>query len=826
MANVINPATKASSSGATFNPALILEEGLQFHRVGDYASAMQIYHDILSLEPNYADALHLLGEASYRQGRLMQGLAYLNQAIAISQHHFYLNTRSMVLLDMGKLMEAEQDLRRVIKVDPQYFEAYVNLSNIYRKKRDFKNAKKTNALALQLNPTSAAVWNTIGATHMEAGELDAAVEAFGKALDFAPDALMATKNIAMIYVAQQKWPEALPLLQSAAALQDFEVLTTLSRAHIVLGQSELAIDPFKEAMQLGDTDRRKRFFTTTESLEQLLAVCDALSVYRSNYSDAADLYQYAIEAQPEHPTLINNLSVMQFNQAIYGKAIENLRRLLALEPNNFMARANLGANLSIQGFSEEAIVEYSAMLEYEPNHVTAMGLLLSEKNKICSWDNLDSLRQKMAALLDSPDNMQSVNSFTLLSNYDDPEKLLRWTRINAEENFKNLGVKHPPASGLGRQRKRIRVGYFSFDFRNHPVAHLTAPLFELHDKSKFEVWVYSYGIDDGHPVRQRIQHSAEHFVDLWGCSLQGMVERIRADEIDILIDLSGNTHGAKIQVMGHRPAPVQVHWLGFIGSMGSKHYDYTIVDHFVAPEGADMHFDEKLVRMPNCFQINDTTRPLITKKLTRAVCGLPESGFIFADFSQSYKIQPDIFAAWTQIVKAVPKSILWLTDGHTAYVKNIRVAWKAAGLENERLIFAPRSDVADYLAQYQLVDLFLDVFPYTSGTTASDALWSGCPLLALVGHTMVARMAGSLLKAAELSELITYSLDEYIECAIYYAQHEDELATLRERLIENRLKLPLFDIPKFVKHLENAFEQMALKSWAGKELDAINIQIK
>jgi predicted O-linked N-acetylglucosamine transferase (SPINDLY family) len=336
--------------------------------------------------------------------------------------------------------------------------------------------------------------------------------------------------------------------------------------------------------------------------------------------------------------------------------------------------------------------------------------------------------------------------------------------------------------------------------------------------------VYSYGKDDGHSVRQRIQNSAEHFVDLYGYSLQGMVEKIRADDIDILIDLSGNTMGAKIQVMGHRPAPVQVHWLGFIGSMGSTYYDYTIVDGFVAPEGADIYYDEKLVRMPHCFQINDTTRPLASKKITRAACGLPESGFIFADFSQSYKIQPDIFDAWTQIVKAVPDSILWLTEGHPAYVKNIRSVWKVAGIEDHRLVFAPRSDVTEYLAQYQLVDLFLDVFPYTSGTTASDALWSGCPLLALVGNTMVARMAGSLVKAAGLPELLTYSMNEYIERAIHYASHPYELGLLRKRLIENRSSVPLFDTQGFVLHLESAFTQMVQLTWAGLQPAPINVR--
>ena len=243
----------------------------------------------------------------------------------------------------------------------------------------------------------------------------------------------------------------------------------------------------------------------------------------------------------------------------------------------------------------------------------------------------------------------------------------------------------------------------------------------------------------------------------------------------------------------------------------------------VAPEGADEYYDEKLVRMPDCFQINDTARPQTLMPLTRSQCGLPEDAFVFADFNQSFKIQPEIFAAWVRILKAVPNSVLWLTDGHHSYLKNIRSEWKKAGLEDSRLVIAPRVSVDQYLAQYPLVDLFLDVFPYTSGTTASDALWAGCPLLALVGKTMVARMAGSLVKAAGLPELLTYSVDEYVERAVHYATHPAELAALRLRLVEQRFNVPLFDTHRFVQHLEHAYEQMAQKSWAGQELTAITL---
>ena len=805
------------------NTAQMLENGLSFHRMGDHDRAIQAYQELLQLDPHHADALHLMGEALYRQGRLEEALGYLNRAIAATAHHFYLNTRGMVFQAMGYLREAEQDLRRAIKLVPDYLEAHINLSNVCRKTGDFKKARRYGELAIKLNPQSAAAWNTVGSVDMEMHHLDAALMSFDQALALAPDALVTVKNKAKILVFQKKWVEALPLLKQARDLNDFEVHTMLSRAYSMLGRSEEAIAPFQEAMRAGSSESRKAYFLSEEGVGQLLAVGDALGVYRSDFNAAAELYQLAIESLPEHTTLLNNLAVAQFNQSVYVPAITNLRKLLALDPGNAQARTNLGVSLIMQDQSDEAISEFKTALEHDPQFLAAAGWMIGEKNRICSWDGLVELRQKVADLLDRPDSKQSVNSFILLSNYDDPAKFLHWSRINSRENFANLGIKTTPATGKGRQHDRIRVGYYSVDFRNHPVAHLTAPLYGLHDRTKFEVWVYSYGPDDGHPVRSRIQQGAEHFVNLEGSSVQDMAERIRADEIDILVDLSGNTRGSKIQVLGHRPAPVQVHWLGFIGSMGSTYYDYTIVDQFVAPVGADQFFDEKLVRMSDCFQINDTARTQTPMPLTREQCGLPEKGFVFADFNQSFKIQPEMFAAWVRILKAVPDSVLWLADGHAAYIRNIRSAWADAGLEAQRLIIAPRVSVDHYLAQYQLVDLFLDVFPYTSGTTASDALWAGCPLLALVGKTMVARMAGSLVKAAGLPEMLAYSVDEYVAKAVHYATSPADLMALRRRLIDQRLTLPLFDTQRFVSHLENAYEQMALKSWAGEELTAITV---
>ncbi|MBC7697924.1 MAG: tetratricopeptide repeat protein [Bacteroidia bacterium] len=802
----------------------LLEQGIALHQQGHYTQAIQCYEAILAQSPNHPDALHLIGEAHYRQGAIEAGLHYVNRAIAQNPQAIYFNTRGTVLLALQQYLLAEQDLKQAIKLAPNYLEAHINLSNVFRQNKAYKNAKRYADKALSLNPQSAAAWNAFGSVQMEQGKLIEAIEGFNQALGIEPNYWLAAKNKAVILCAQKNWPQALPLLENVvASTVDIETCSLLSRAYIVLGEPDKAITPFQQAMQDMSIAQRKTYFESADSLPQLFAICDALTVSKLRFSDAANLYQLAMEALPNHGLLLNNLAVAQFNQAQFIQSTELLFKLLEIEPANVQARTNLGVSLIMLDRSEEAIAQFKIALEYEPNFLAAAGWMIGEKNRICDWESMPALREKVASLLDNPNNIQSVNSFILLSNYDDPAKFLQWSRRNSKENFANLGITTLPVSGIGRQHKRIRVGYFSVDFRNHPVSHLTAPLFGLHDRKQFEVWVYSYGPDDGHPVRARIKDSAEHFVDLEHHSIEEMVARIRTDEIDILMDLSGNTRGSRSQVLGHRPAPVQAQWLGFVGTMGSHYYDYTIVDHFVAPKDADAYFEEKLVRMPDCFQINDTLRPPLDIGLTRAQCNLPANMFVFCDFNQSFKIQPEIFTAWVSILQQVPNSVLWLADGHADYLKNIRAEWQKAGLDLARLIIAPRVSVEQHVPRYQLADLFLDVFPYTSGTTASDALWAGCPLLALVGNTMVARMAGSLVQAAELPELITYSIAEYVQKAVYYATHPQELALLRQRLITNRAQLPLFDTPSFVNNLENAYSQMAQMARNGEPLSAITV---
>lgn len=806
------------------NVTTLVDQGLQLHRRANYEAALKLYSAASEMvHPPSADLCHLMGEAHYRLGQFQQGLIWINRAIASAPNSVYFNTRAVMLSDMGHLLQAQQDLTQSIKLEPGYAAAWINLSNVYRKQRNFKKARESCQKALELMPNSTEAINAQGALLMETGKLEDAIICFNQLLAKDSTHYPALKNRAKIWSAQKNWVLAKPELdQLFPRANDIEVAQLLVEASFVLGQIPDAVRPFQATLSWMNGTQRKDYLADHASIVRMLEIAKYLS-QQGRVAESADLYQKAIEVIPDNPLFLNNYAVTQFDQTFFDKAIEVLKKLLTITETNSQARNNLAVALIMCGRSEEAIAELEKTLELDPDFLPAAGWLIKEKNRICSWSNLVALREKVGGLLDNPAQVHSVNTFILLGNYDDPKRTLPWAIKNATENFSNLGVRELPVSGKGRKHARIKVAYFSVDFRNHPVSHLTAPLYALHNREKFEIFVYSYGPDDKHPVRERIKNGAEHFIDLQNKSVPEMVERIKKDEIDILIDLSGNTRGNKSIVFGYRPAPVQAHWLGFIGTMGSEYYDYIIADHYVAPAGADEWFAENLVRMPHCFQINDVGRPPLDPHIKRSDHGLPDDAVVFIDFNQSFKIQPEMFAAWVQILKAVPNSVLWLADGHEAYLRNIKLHWADAGLAPERLIIAPRVSSELNVSRYQLADLFLDVFPYTSGTTASDALWGGCPLLALSGKSMIARMSASLLTAAELPELIVESVEAYVEKAIELARNPEELKRMRRHLREKREQLPLFNANEFVHDLERAYTEMARLAWSGDEPRPIDV---
>jgi predicted O-linked N-acetylglucosamine transferase (SPINDLY family) len=374
-----------------------------------------------------------------------------------------------------------------------------------------------------------------------------------------------------------------------------------------------------------------------------------------------------------------------------------------------------------------------------------------------------------------------------------------------------------------RSRSKIRLGYLSADFRAHAVAYVIADVFEKHDRERFEVIGYSFGPEDGSSMRRRLEKAFDRFVELRDTSFLEAARRIAGDEVDVLVDLTGYTQHARTEILALRPAPIQVNYWGYPGTMGARFMDYILVDDFIVPSAQQPFFTEKLVHLPGCY-LPASQREISPRTVSRAEYGLPEKGFVYCCFNNNYKITPEMFDVWMGLLQAVPGSVLWLLEGNREAPPNLRREAEARGMPAERLVFAPRTALPDHLARHRVADLFLDTFPYNAHTTASDALWAGCPLVTLAGETFSSRVAGSLLRAIGLPELITTSLEQYRDTALRLARKGDALAELKSRLEANRAKSRLFDAGQFARHLEKAYSAMCQIHESGKEPCAFAVE--
>lgn len=372
---------------------------------------------------------------------------------------------------------------------------------------------------------------------------------------------------------------------------------------------------------------------------------------------------------------------------------------------------------------------------------------------------------------------------------------------------------------------RIRLAYVSADFRDHPVAILTAGLFAQHDRSRFETVAISLGRDDSSPIRERLKGEFDRFIDARLMSDREIGQLIRELEIDIAVDLNGFTDGSRPNVFAQRPAPVQVNYLGYAGTLGQDYCDYIIGDRFVIPEGVELHYAEKVVRMPDTFMVNDAGRKISGRVPSRTEAGLPETGFVFCCFNNTRKITPDVFDIWTRVLKDVEGSVLWLSSANAIAPNNLRREAEKRAVAGERLVFAPKVALnEDHLARIGLADLFLDTLGYNAHATAADALWAGVPVLTCAGATFASRVAGSLLGAVGLPELITYSPSDYEALAMRLAQEPEFLSGLKQKLARNRAAHPLFDTVRFTRHLETAYTIMWERTQRGERPESFAVR--
>lgn len=535
--------------------------------------------------------------------------------------------------------------------------------------------------------------------------------------------------------------------------------------------------------------------------------------------DARAAYEQAVALLPRHAGAFNNLGTLFTQQGRWAEAAQAFGRAVALRPDHALAWHNLGYVQREQKALQDSLQSLERALAVAPAKPFLRGDLLHGRMRLCDWRHFDADLQALQAGLAAGEAV--ATPFVLLPALDRPDL----QRAAAE---RMVALMYPPRDDLGPipprpPGERLRIGYFSADFREHPVASLTAQLFELHDRRRFEVIAFSHGPDTGDAMQQRLRAAFDDFIDVRMLGDAGVAALARQRGIDVAVDLTGYTAGCRPNIFALRAAPVQVGYLGYLGTMGAPYVDYLIVDPQLVPPSQRDGYRERLACLPS-YQVNDATRRVGERAFTRAELGLPEAGFVFCCLNNGYKITPAVFACWMRILHAVPGSVLMLYAENTWMPDSLRREAQARGVAPARLVFVERLPQPDYLARYRVADLFLDTTPYNAGTTASDALWAGLPLLTCRGRSLASRVAGSLLHAVGLPELVTDDLDAYAARAIELARDPAQLQALRLRLQQGRERSALFDAARFTRHLEAACEAMVARWRVGLPPDDLVIE--
>jgi protein O-GlcNAc transferase len=529
----------------------------------------------------------------------------------------------------------------------------------------------------------------------------------------------------------------------------------------------------------------------------------------------------ALQRDPGNAALWMYLGTALARRHELGEAGDCLRKCVALEPGWPEAQFNLGNVHRLLGEHHEARAAYRRASDADPGNTGYRSALLGEMQQLCDWSGFDALcAQLRRELAEQPDS--AVEPFALISIPSTRAEQLRCARAHARRLARSLAGERRELRFRRGPRDRLCIGYLSADFHEHATAYLAAELFELHDRARFRIHAYSYGPARASPMRARLERAFDRFVDVGERSDAAAAAAIHADGVDILVDMKGYTQFARSEIVALRCAPVQVAFLGYPGTMGADFVDYLVGDRFVTPPEHARDYSEAIVRLPDAYQVNDRRR-VVAAAPARSSLGLPQQAFVFCAFNQPYKILPETFAVWMRLLESVAEGVLWLLDSNPQAAENLRAEAGRRGIDARRLVFAPKRPIEAHLARHAAADLFLDAFPCNAHTSASDALWAGLPVLTCAGETFASRVAGSLLRAAGLPELVTRSLAEYQALALRLARDRGEHAALRQRLLRGRATCALFDTPRFARHLEAAYEQMWRRYEAGEPPRAIDI---
>ncbi len=757
-----------TTSTATMAEAAF-RQGLGLHQQGRLEEARTLYRQALELQPEHCQALHLLGVVALQTNHPEPAAELIGRSILIDAQFAaaHLNYGS-ALSRLNRHEAAIASFDKAIALQPDYADAYFNRGNTLRELKRFEAAVESYDRAIALKPDNADAYVNRGNALRDLKRYHAAIENYDAALSLKPDYADAYFN---------RGTTRHELKQYEAAIAEYD------RA---IGRNPRHAESYNN-----------RGMTLAE-LKQ--------------YTAAIASYDTAIALKPDFASaFVNRGNALRAVQQLKA-AVASYDAAIAIKPNNPDAYSNRGYTLRELRQYEAAIASFDQAIALKPELKGVYAMRLYTRLQLCDWRGFDSELAQLEAKIEVDATVENPLCVVALSGSArlQQKAAQAWVR---EEFPPNPAL---PALPKRREHKRIHIGYFSADFRIHPVAQLTAELFETHDQSRFEVSGFSLGPDTKDPMRRRLERAFDRFIDVRERSDQDIALLARSMELDIAIDLGGFTEGSRANMFALRAAPLQVNYLGYPGTMGSGYMDYLIADATTIPADRRQHYGEKIICLPNSYFVNDSTRTVSDTAFSREQCGLPPSGCVFCCFNTHYKITPATFESWMRILRRVAGSVLWLSEGHPRAIGNLRREAEQRGVSAERLIFAQRIDsLPEHLARYRLADLFLDTLPYNAHTTASDALWAGLPVLTRLGEAFAGRVAGSLLRAIGLPELIAATEARYEQLAVELATDPERLARIRQTLAHNRLAAPLFDTPRFTRHLEAAYGKIIERYQAG-----------
>ena len=779
---------------------------------GKIQEALNTVEAIIKDYPNEPLLFNISGACYASLGRFGRAVRFYEQALIIkpdyAEAHYNL---AGTLQELGQLDAAVKSYEKSLSINPDYPEAHNNLGNVLKDLEQLDAAVKSYKNAIAIRPDYVEAHYSLGNTHQELGQLDDAVKSYKEVIDIEPDFAEMHNNLGVILKELNQKDAALKSLERAIAIKPgfAEAHNNLGNILKDLYQLDSSVKSYEKALALKPdyVDAHYNLGGAFKELGQLEA--------------AVKSYEKAVALKPDYADGHYNLGGAFKDLGQLEAAVKSYEKAVAQKPDYAEAHNNLGSVLKEQGQLDSAIKYYDHAMELKPDIYFTFGELLHTKMQLCIWDDLSSQLDELKNKINNREKV--INPFPLLALTDDPELHMKTAEIFVNEKYPQSHV----LSKIERypKHKKIRVGYFSADFRNHPVSTLKTELYELHDRNQFEIYAFSFGPDTKDEMNLRIKAGVDHFHDVHMMLDKDLAILSRSLEIDIAVDLGGFTQDSRTGVFALRVAPIQVNYLGYPSTMAASYMDYLIADRTIIPEEKKHHYLEKIAYMPNSFMVNDTKTKLSNKFFTRGETGLPANGFVFCCFNNHYKITLDIFIGWMRILKAVEGSVLWLTDGNSTAVINLKKEAKKNGVDENRLIFAPRLDsMKDHLNRIQLSDLFIDTLPYNAHATTSDALRMGLPVLTCVGNSFASRVAASLLNAVNLPELITTTQEQYESLAIQLATHPEKLKIIKDKLVKNLPIAPLYDTPLFTQQLESAYLTMYERYQQGLDPDDIYVK--